>query len=1063
MLRSPSPSGFADNDDKIIELLPDGHLPMHEEGDSINAIPRPEAAATALPQRPKLVEKTFTEQTRDRSVMVERLFNNDPATVRSIALPVAPEPNHQFNSAEEVVQCIYNQIFSQTQALDAQCGVVSGFVEVGEPDDVASRKIWLREFDYSRLASSYGDTETLQNATYARIFNAYSIAAINLMRMYSFSSEKQTTIANQVYQINADVFEEIQAAITQKNLKKTNVQDILARGKHRLVTCLKDAMKVRIEHDNTRRCEYNRDNESTQIFIKEITGLIKRKRFIDVRDSNIGTGYIDYQLHKGLMHALNLAKDWVMMENASHAVATDIKADNGKRAIILDEPQTQLTNEQLNEFIHIKEVEEANAQKIQLIIGNNRFDVLHDLPVPAWYSALKPLQKRLINHYLPRFINHQVTAPSQPREDIPVNKNDYMQSIHVQKSSAGEIKEVIRYAHSGTPVYLNHNDKSNYLEVTKNNLKQQKENANADVLLNIFLSSANSDFFLRLQSRLTGKPYKPDDSEIIKRGNAVADELNAKEIFLSKLCVNGFRRIERDQYEGICKFLAAIEANNQILDEMVRANNAALNADEKQSLSVLREIIRKINEKMDRYTPENIHTLLSGDEDLKATHILYLVMQASNLNNQLVCFRKERNEALKTTAATVNCASGENRTGIVVYSIASDAIKEAFANTNDNEGSQCDWPAIIALSGHHAYMTGSQGNTVGTNGFRAQSADALPARYKQQRKILVTEYSSYKSISDNELAPVIEKTYLLENTSMLSTDNKNKLLYLMKALRKRANDAAASGDRADLIKVAKILQETEDLCEKYQAIFIEDFNNNAASEVVNSDSEKYYVSDDDMRDSSVSQLINDQNESTAVANIVILSPEQCEQLKKRKINRFIADTQRYEKKLLELSVGEKIFVGACVFAAGLVGAVVGAAVGLMVGAAIGGVGGSIVPLFGNIFGAGIGGIAGAALGGIKLSILAGTVIGATLLSCLWGNTLHQNRMFKHNRPEIQAFSRGLREEAKLALSGKKNDNKPSLPASAASFSHQNKPPDLPPEPFVAGPAAFRSPAISVSA
>lgn len=83
----------------------------------------------------------------------------------------------------------------------------------------------------------------------------------------------------------------------------------------------------------------------------------------------------------------------------------------------------------------------------------------------------------------------------------------------------------------------------------------------AHTIIMICLNSSLADSIAGTYETYYGRDYSADDTIIIKLTDTAAAELEDQCIYTVKICLNGFRRLEFNHYQGIHKLIAWQEIN----------------------------------------------------------------------------------------------------------------------------------------------------------------------------------------------------------------------------------------------------------------------------------------------------------------------------------------------------------------------------------------------------------------------------------------------------------------------------------------------------------------------
>lgn len=401
-----------------------------------------------------------------------------------------------------------------------------------------------------------------------------------------------------------------------------------------------------------------------------------------------------------MSHMLDQAKDWVGLAMPSLVIATVIHGDESLNLCslcILDEPCGKLTDEQTKLF--------------------------QDLESQDWFIELSIFQQQLIEYYQEPILSGTRVIPSQLRGMVPACKNAYKQSIYVMKPDQS-IEQLNEYYHCGTVAHLSHKDPNTASRITRDNLAQQKMISQTDALVMTCLNSKMGDFLAGPYERMHGRAYSMDDSAIISLTNTAAAALDSEHIYYAKLCLNGFKKIEPNNYQGIDAIIRTI---NHHLD---------LITDTQNDLKTLIQLhLRAITWLKWQIT--------FSVTDVKELEIIAHLTRAVFLNNQLVM--RAPDLGLTSLAIWFGCASGENRTGITYYHVIGETLFEYFSCGLDTEKQLPLKTKIyqsIAKSQHIHILTGNQGNTFGSEGIRGKSSGSF--RHHHAKDDLITNTSDIK-------------------------------------------------------------------------------------------------------------------------------------------------------------------------------------------------------------------------------------------------------------------------------------------------------------------------------
>lgn len=541
---------------------------------------------------------------------------------------------------------------------------------------------WLRKV--SSLLSS--DIIATKNRTerfmlnYARLMYAYFSSALTIIELLKQDCDQQTIV------INIDII-----------IKKFN---------RRLNKILSD------------QTDSSRSTEELEQVILDLLGDTKWKlvEYIDdeLNEVNLAELGLKGSREQIISKMLDQAKDWVGIEQPTLPVYTLFDID----------PDTLLTGEKSKRFI-IADVPCTELTQVQKKVLRNRKN-------EAWYQSLNLFQQKMIDYYAYDILAGNRAIPSQLRSVIPVSRNAYRQAIFIENANGSFIEEGSCY-HTGTAAYLRHDNDDVALAATIQNLQQQKLNSDADVCVMIALNSQIADAVVGTLKRVQGQQYVSDDSKIIELTSRAAQEAGCKvhRIFYSKLCLNGARNFEFNEYSGINAVYSSIRNNISCLTQ--------LGIDDEETQSSIREIDKLIDD-----GEKLAATKIWNDTEIKGTDILYYLTRAATLSNRLVEMHKEKSRELLKVAVWMGCASGENRTGLAYYHILRqtmvDHLQKTGALLTDHVVTKIS--NIMADSQHVHIMTGG---TFGTEGIRGKSAGS--AKPHDPKEKLITHTADMKIIT----------------------------------------------------------------------------------------------------------------------------------------------------------------------------------------------------------------------------------------------------------------------------------------------------------------------------
>lgn len=606
----------------------------------------------------------------------------------------------------DLTKILYKNILSRRNDLiDTRKNIRAGLYE--HDGDV----YWYRAVDEDNAAKpkSPEEQKNIENEqkkilifNFLRLFEAYLLGALKIAQIYlppdnDKNKDALLTIGILIAQIDDDVFATVAEVID------AQTTETVSETQHRI----KNAIEVKKGE-----------------LIANLTAVLADQKLLEDNPEH-------KSVEQALNHMLDKAKDWAALEMPSYPIYTVLPGEilheklAGQRIVIIDEPCTKLTEAQID-------------------LIKNRND-------RKWYQELSAFNKKMVDAYADSILSGDRVIPSQLRSIIPLGKNTYKQSIW--RIDADENATLLNtYYHTGTPAYLSHKDSDTALEITRNNLQQQLEQSGTDESLMIVLNSAVGDTFVGLKERFLGHAFKGDDSEIIRLCSEAAS--GQEKLFYAKICLNGFRKVERNNYDGINHFIRIVISNLEILKQLDRIYLQAIDEQETKlagysntpdkkekadkahiaitNINAKREILRRDTQKMETLRHKLsmlLTTKTMRDSNVIGTDIIYTLSQLATLNNHVAeqqnsssDFVHNPTNKLKTMAIWFGCASGENRTGLAYYhNIAQTIIDHCSLNPEQTEAI-AKIRAGVQASDHIHVMTGNQGSTFGTEGIRAKSS-----------------------------------------------------------------------------------------------------------------------------------------------------------------------------------------------------------------------------------------------------------------------------------------------------------------------------------------------------
>jgi hypothetical protein len=386
---------------------------------------------------------------------------------------------------------------------------------------------------------------------------------------------------------------------------------------------------------------------------------------------------------------LDETKNWVGLLAPSALLITEIQLDTKSSFYIVDKPLTTLTAVQKTHF--------------------------ENLPTQQWFIKQPPFIQWLIPFFLPHILSETRTIPSQLRHVIPALRNCYRQTLY-QKNDQGVFTKLNHYFHTGTAAYLGNCDENTATTLTEQNLYQEKYLSKTKQPLMICLNSVMGDYIVgSYQNYVRWTDYQYDDSKILTLTQRAATPKHPEKppAFYAKLCLNGYRHTEFNDYTGVNQLLGLMQ------DAMPLRENPHFKA------------------------IQSIQSAYSDNDVKSLSLIFHLTQLVQTYNTFIKAYNQQYQrcipnaEPIPTFAIWFGCASGENRTGITIYHL----ILETFLQTYPHAVNASE---LIARTQHVHLLTGGQGNTFGTEGIRRKSR--LSFKLTHDQADLITQIADSKQL-----------------------------------------------------------------------------------------------------------------------------------------------------------------------------------------------------------------------------------------------------------------------------------------------------------------------------
>lgn len=462
---------------------------------------------------------------------------------------------------------------------------------------------------------------------------------------------------------------------------------------------------------------------------------------------------------------------WASLEMPTPAISTihSLSKDEQDEEIFiqLDTPQTQLTPEIEKEWQYA-------ANLLPDYQKQNRFHWLD--------NGLDSVDKKNAAHYAPKILKQDRLLSAQVRDKAPGPKNIYKQQIfryskkadkrptllnneHI--SSDKEIQQPIltllnQIYHSATIVYLpnvtivnkiNKEDpftleeiEEEKLRLTDYGLRHLQRSADQLPVHYFTLNSKEIDKILGFFD----KQYYGVDTDIVTFTQKSARKFQPTPgIFVSNFCLNKFRLFFGDDRPGIAALESHIRAFNKFLED----NEIQIESEELQALIMDFQTVYKdyfdysgkgTNADKMKAELSRVYRKLADPADRRVNNLVEITIISIllNLKNRFLDeletlpeLKEQLNYTKGKTALFVGCASGDNRTGILLIDIAAQSM---WIVGHEHLMQR------FARAGHNAELSGA---SECTGGIRKKSEDSFPGNYsKKVKSILLGKAADIKSL-----------------------------------------------------------------------------------------------------------------------------------------------------------------------------------------------------------------------------------------------------------------------------------------------------------------------------
>ena len=502
------------------------------------------------------------------------------------------------------------------------------------------------------------------------------------------------------------------------------------------------------------------------------------------------------------------ANGWVSMDLPPQTIETKSKM-NGTNYIIRCEPICELTDEIKEEFARILQKDEKQW--------------------PIWYQKLDKDSKKLCQYYAGKIAKgelHQLTPGL--RGLIPGLKNAYKTTLLREGENGTQNEELLSFYHTATvPMGSESLDAPENERLTKLGYRAMQQGAKGDVVAYTTLVSRHGDTIqqglltvktghvqfrnlLYKENKELPKPGEFIDHVINDFSKSAAESLQKEGLpfYHSNVCLNGARRFERSKVQGL----------NQVLFFIEEKINAC--ADDTLKAELLKQLITARKEVDDLST--QIQTLASGDEEMRAYKSLFTFAKLIHNYNQ-----SDKINQGQEIRWYFGCASGQNRTQALAYSLIHQRIREDQKYLKKNqELSQLEENEIatrLAEDGPFTYINGPYDWKFG---IRSKSAGSFPKSLFRQVQSMILSLADTKRPGDVLYQPKKVDDFFAElnKKSALSSEKLSSIWskYV------HGKSGIALNDEA----LVELLAELRELNQRYQELGISDNDNKYAKLLV---------------------------------------------------------------------------------------------------------------------------------------------------------------------------------------------------------------------------------------
>ncbi len=400
-----------------------------------------------------------------------------------------------------------------------------------------------------------------------------------------------------------------------------------------------------------------------------------------------------------------------------------------------DNPNLSGSNHFSEEYVHIVHPKPAQMTEDIKRYYNEPKEGEHQ-----FLEALTPCEKKLVAYLKPQLFGGKVTLPSQKRGALLGVKNAReFELLRVGKDEDDSIQLINIGNIVGNSTTLNAFKNvddalsTRYSKLTLLQLHQTlgrgdntlEASAKKRGLSVCTIALCGLDLSTPLLNAVREKKVDPLDSKIIDITAAAAKEIN-DDISFNNLTINYERFAE--PFDSRVNQIEGLEVNVKRIKEFKDNFNENLNPTDQERLEIYLNLIDQVLQKSQGMAVDKLEPFMDT---------IALFAMLCNVYNELV-LKYDMAQDFKFILPSINCASGENRTGAAIFhhnvlSIAADSVVNTYGVTElKHLLDEKHYPLRRAIGNQLAKIdvigkdNENFGSAIGTRGIREQSINSLP-------------------------------------------------------------------------------------------------------------------------------------------------------------------------------------------------------------------------------------------------------------------------------------------------------------------------------------------------